>query len=159
MSTNPHIIAFLRRTLSKPTVHPNASARLLSTATTAAAMPTIVARRSKDRGHANHGWLDSYHTFNFADYYDPKFHGFGSLRVINEDIVKPGFGFGKHPHKVFEIFSYLLSGELEHKDSMGHTEVLKRGDVQFTSAGTGIFHSEHNASKSRDNGVPVNFLQ
>ncbi|RUS25736.1 RmlC-like cupin domain-containing protein [Jimgerdemannia flammicorona] len=120
---------------------------------------TIVSRRSDTRGHANHGWLNTYHTFSFANYYDSRYEQFGSLRVINEDIVQPGEGFGKHPHKEYEIFSYILSGELEHKDSFNNYEVLKRGDVQFTTAGTGISHSEHNAAKSPATGSPVNFLQ
>ncbi|OZJ05393.1 hypothetical protein BZG36_02019 [Bifiguratus adelaidae] len=126
---------------------------------TATPMAKIQVRPHNARGHADHGWLDTYHTFSFASYFDPQFQEFGALRVINEDTVKAGYGFGTHSHREFEIFSYILSGELEHKDSMGNTEVLKRGDVQFTSAGTGISHSEHNADKRRLNGTPVNFLQ
>ncbi|CAG8440235.1 7160_t:CDS:2 [Ambispora gerdemannii] len=115
----------------------------------------IVTRRSGDRGYANHGWLDTHHTFSFASYYDPEFEGFGSLRVINEDKVDPQSGFGTHSHREFEIFSYIISGELEHRDSIGNVEILKRGDVQFTTAGTGISHSEYNVHPS----LPVHFLQ
>ncbi|KAF7317610.1 Pirin domain-containing protein [Mycena kentingensis (nom. inval.)] len=114
----------------------------------------IIPRPSQERGHADHDWLKTFHTFSFASYYDPSHAQFGALRVINEDRVKPRRGFGTHPHREFEIFSYLVSGQLEHKDSMGNTEILKRGDVQLTSAGTGIAHSEktHGAT-------PVHFLQ
>jgi len=115
----------------------------------------IELRRADERGHANHGWLDSYHTFSFASYHDPKFAGFGQLRVINEDRVKGGQGFGEHPHKNFEIFSYIVSGALRHNDSMGNEEILKRGEVQFTSAGKGLSHSEFNASNTET----VHFLQ
>jgi len=112
-------------------------------------------RKSEERGHAQHGWLDSYHTFSFADYLNPKFDQWGSLRVINEDRVSPSQGFGTHPHRDFEIFSYIIAGELEHKDSMGNKEILKRGHVQFTSAGRGIMHSEFNANDKQT----VHFLQ
>ncbi|GBC06499.1 hypothetical protein RclHR1_06890003 [Rhizophagus clarus] len=115
----------------------------------------IVVRPSEERGYANHGWLDTHHTFSFADYYDPNYKGFGALRVINEDIVQPSNGFGTHPHRGYEIFSYIISGELQHKDSMGNTEILKRGDVQFTTTGTGISHSEYNINKIHS----VHFLQ
>jgi len=102
----------------------------------------LIMRPSAERGHANHGWLKTFHTFSFASYDDHDHQAFGHLRVLNEDRVESGTGFGTHPHREFEIFSYLVDGELEHKDSMGNTEVMKRGDIQMTSAGTGIRHSE-----------------
>ncbi|KAI9638685.1 putative Pirin domain protein [Dioszegia hungarica] len=106
-------------------------------------------RPSETRGGADHGWLKTFHTFSFASYYDPKYESFGALRVINEDRVAPKTGFPTHPHREAEIFSYIISGELSHKDSMGNVETMKRGDVQMTSGGTGIAHSEYNDHKSK----------
>lgn len=117
-------------------------------------MKTIL-HKANTRGHANHGWLDSHHTFSFANYHDPERMHFGALRVLNDDFVDGGMGFGKHPHDNMEIISIPLSGELEHKDSMGNTTAIKQNDVQIMSAGTGVQHAEYNRNKNEK----VNFLQ
>jgi redox-sensitive bicupin YhaK (pirin superfamily) len=117
-------------------------------------MKTIL-HKSTDRGHASHGWLDSHHSFSFAHFYDPDKIHFGALRVLNDDIVQGGMGFGTHPHDNMEIISIPLSGDLEHRDSMGNSGVIRQNDVQIMSAGTGIQHSEYNKNKDK----LVNFLQ
>ena len=114
-----------------------------------------IIRKANERGHASHGWLDSYHTFSFADFYDAKWMGYRSLRVINDDLMMPGMGFGAHPHRDMEIISYVLSGAIEHKDSMGNGRVIRAGEFQYMAAGTGVQHSEFNPSKTD----PLRLLQ
>jgi redox-sensitive bicupin YhaK (pirin superfamily) len=109
----------------------------------------IYLRKANDRGHANHGWLDTWHSFSFADYYDPNFMGFSALRVINEDAIDAGQGFGTHPHKDMEILTYVLEGAVEHQDSMGNKEQVPAGEFQIMSAGTGIRHSEYNPNSDQ----------
>lgn len=117
-------------------------------------MNTVI-HKAETRGHANHGWLNSHHTFSFANYYNPERMSFGVLRVLNDDTVQAGMGFGTHPHDNMEIVSIPLEGDLEHKDSMGNTTIIKEGDVQVMSAGTGVRHSEYNKNKDKE----VKFLQ
>ncbi|HRG89480.1 MAG TPA: pirin family protein [Chitinophagales bacterium] len=118
-------------------------------------MANMILHRATERGHANHGWLNSYHSFSFAGYYNPDKMNFGVLRVLNDDTVDPGEGFGTHPHNNMEIISIPLEGDLEHKDSIGNTAVIKQGDIQVMSAGTGIYHSEYNKNRDKQ----VKFLQ
>lgn len=118
-------------------------------------MTNTVFHPAETRGHANHGWLDAHHTFSFAGYSDPSRVHFGALRVMNDDIVKGGYGFGKHPHDNMEIITVILDGALEHQDNMGHKEAIQENEVQVMSAGTGVFHSEYNHNKDKD----VNLMQ
>ncbi|MDX1962896.1 MAG: pirin family protein [Pirellulales bacterium] len=112
-------------------------------------------RKSNARGHVQHGWLESFHTFSFADYHDPQWTGYRHLRVINDDWIMPGQGFGQHPHRDMEIITYMLEGELEHRDSLGNGRILRAGDVQYMAAGTGILHSEFNPNPA----TPTHLLQ
>jgi quercetin 2,3-dioxygenase len=118
-------------------------------------MANTVLHKAGSRGHANHGWLNSYHTFSFGSYYNPEAMNFGVLRVLNDDVVSGGMGFGRHPHDNMEIISIPLEGDLEHRDSMGNVAVIRKGDIQAMSAGTGIYHSEENANADQ----PAKFLQ
>jgi len=118
-------------------------------------MANTIVHKADGRGHANHGWLNSYHTFSFGSYYNPEAMNFGALRVLNDDTVSGGMGFGRHPHDNMDIISIPLEGDLEHKDSMGNTAIIRKGDIQAMSAGTGIYHSEQNAHENEQ----VKFLQ
>jgi len=134
---------------------PSIARNMSSTTATTTQSMTVTKRPWASRGFADHGWLYTFHTFSFASYYNPKYESYGPLRVINEDRVERGTGFGTHSHAEFLIWSYIVNGELEHKDSLGNLEKLRRGEVQFTSAGTGIRHSEYNRNAEED----VHFLQ
>lgn len=150
--------AFARQASKSSATSPSIVSRraMATTASNGTSAPLKITKRPWNaRGHADHGWLYTFHTFSFASYYDPQYEDFGPLRVINEDRVEKGTGFGTHSHAEFLIWSYIVKGELEHKDSMGNLENLRRGEIQFTSAGTGIRHSEYCRNKKED----VHFLQ
>lgn len=142
--TSPQVNTLSQRAMATTTTTANGTSNL-----------KVTKRPWNARGHADHGWLYTFHTFSFASYFDPNHEGFGPLRVINEDRVERGTGFGKHSHAEFGIWSYIIAGELEHRDSMGNLEKLRRGEVQFTNAGTGISHSEYNRNQEED----VHFIQ
>lgn len=142
-------------TITNPSFDMDKTLNIIEIKKRKATCPMIKIRKSKDRGYADHGWLKTYHTFSFSDYQDPDHMQFRSLRVMNEDVVAPGQGFGTHPHRNMEIVTYVLEGALEHKDSMGNGEILRPGEFQRMTAGTGITHSEFNPSQTE----PVHLYQ